>query len=132
MHVAIPNYWSLPVDELLGQLKSSRSGLSSADATSRLQLRSDSFRWTPSLSRTRVLWRQLRSPLLLLLVFASVMSLIAGEWSDAGIVLAIVLATVGIGYSREYRAQRDLAALAERTRTRVSVLRDGAARHSAA
>ena len=71
------------------------------------------------------MWRQLKSPLLLLLVFAAVMSLIAGEWSDAGIVLVIVVATVGIGYSREYRAQRDVAALAARARTRVTVLRDG-------
>jgi hypothetical protein len=36
---------------------------------------------------------------------------LSGEWLDAGIVLLIVAATVGIGYSREYRAQAAAAAL---------------------
>jgi hypothetical protein len=40
--------------------------------------------------------RQLRSPLLLLIVFAAAASAVTGEWLDAGIVVTIVLATVTI------------------------------------
>jgi Mg2+-importing ATPase len=40
-------------------------------------------------------------------------------------VLTVVLATVGIGYSREYSAQAAVAALHARVRVRVKVLRDG-------
>ena len=39
--------------------------------------------------------------------------------------LAIVVATVGIGYSREYRAQTAAAALRARVQVHASVLRDG-------
>jgi Mg2+-importing ATPase len=76
------------------------------------------------MSRLDVCMRQLRSPLLLLLVFAAGASGLTGEWVDAGIVLSIVIATVGVGYSREYSAQTAAAALRARVRARTSVLRD--------
>ena len=53
----------------------------------------------------RVLAAQVRSPLLLILVFAAVVSAFTGEWVDALIVLLIVVASVGVSYSREYSAQ---------------------------
>ncbi len=48
-----------------------------------------------------------------------------GEWVDAVIVVVIVLATVSIGYTREYQAETAAAALQARVRTRARVLRDG-------
>ena len=48
-----------------------------------------------------------------------------GEWVDAVIVVVIVLATVGIGYTREYQAETAAAALQARVRTQARVLRDG-------
>ena len=77
------------------------------------------------LSRALVLLNQLRNPLLLVLVFAAVASVMTGEWLDAVIVVVIVLATVTIGYAREYRAESAAAALQARVRTRARVLRDG-------
>ncbi|MEO8680348.1 MAG: magnesium-translocating P-type ATPase [Vicinamibacterales bacterium] len=119
-------YWSVPAVELVAQLQSSPEGLSSADAARRLGERGPSAhgdRW--ALSRLRVLLRQVRSPLLALLIFASVLSAAMREWSDATIVLAIVLATVVIGYLREYRADRALDELRARVQTSALVLRDG-------
>ena len=66
------------------------------------------------LSRLDVFSRQLRSPLLLLLVFAAGASGLTGQWIDAGIVVTIVVATVAVGYSREYSAQAAAAALRAR------------------
>jgi Mg2+-importing ATPase len=76
-------------------------------------------------TRVDVFWRQLRSPLLLLLVFAAFASVVTGQWLDAAIVLAIVFATVAIGYSREFRAQTAAASLGARLRAQARVLRDG-------
>jgi Mg2+-importing ATPase len=73
----------------------------------------------------RVLWNQLRSPLLFLLVFAAGASAVTGEWIDALVVLAILFASAGIGYSREYRAQVTADQLRARVRARSTVLRDG-------
>lgn len=82
-------------------------------------------------SWAHVLWRQLQSPLLLLLLFAAIISVGSGEWTDAIIVTVIVLATVVIGYKREYSAQAAAAALRARVKTRANVLRDGETKHIA-
>jgi P-type Mg2+ transporter len=121
-------YWSTPVDELLKQVGSSPSGLSSEEAERRLlDNPSGDMREHWTLSRTRVFLRQLRSPLLWLLMFAVVISIATREWSDATIVLSIVVATVVVGYFREYGAERAVAALRSRVHTTAIVLRDGVA-----
>lgn len=119
-------YWSLPAAQVLDELGSATTGLSSAEAARRLAL------YGPNLvsdqeqvTRVGVLWNQLRNPLLLLLLFAAGISLITGEWLDATIVTVIVLASVGIGYSREYRAQSAAHELRARVRVHGTALRDG-------
>ena len=123
---AIDSYWSEDIPQLLGRLHSTQEGLSSADAASRLrQYGRNELREQKTLSRIRVFWNQLRSPLLLLLVFAAGASAVTGEWVDATIVLLIVAATVGVGYAREYGAEAAAAALRARVRTHTQILRDG-------
>ena len=108
-------YWSLDAREILRRLGSSPDGLSSADAAERLrEYGPNELREHRALSRAGVLISQLRSPLLLLLVFAAAASALTGEWLDSAIVLTIVVATVGIGYSREYSAQTAAKALSAR------------------
>ena len=70
---------------------------------------------------------QFRNPLLLLLVFAAIISGITGEWADATIVIVIILASALLGYVREYRAASAAAALRSKIRTRANVLRNGVA-----
>lgn len=122
----IASYWALEPDELLRRLDSSDRGLSSAEAADRLQrFGRNQLRDERPLTRLRVLWNQIKSPLLLLLLFAALVSALSGEWTDAVIVAVIVLATVGIGYQREYGAQTAALALRVRVKTRANVLRDG-------
>ena len=121
-------YWSRDPGELLQELHSGQQGLSSAEAAERLRQHGpNELHERRPLSRLGVLLDQLRSPLLLLLVFAAGASALTSQWIDASIVLAIVFVTVGIGYSREYSAQAAAAALAARVRIRANVLRDGRA-----
>ncbi|MBI2898020.1 MAG: magnesium-translocating P-type ATPase [Deltaproteobacteria bacterium] len=119
-------YWAAPSAELFARLRSGPEGLSSAQAADRQsEVGPNELGEERRLSRLRVLWNQIRSPLLLLLLFAAAISAVTGEWVDAVIVLVIVGATVGIGYSREYSAQAAAAALRARVKTRANVLRDG-------
>jgi Mg2+-importing ATPase len=119
-------YWSLPDGEVARLVESGPQGLSSAQAAERLRtFGPNEIREQRPLSRLRVLWSQLRSPLLLLLIFAAGAAALTREWVDAVIVLTIVVATVGIGYSREYSAQAAAAALRARLSTRATALRDG-------
>jgi Mg2+-importing ATPase len=120
------SYWALPADELARRLRSDPAGLSAAEAELRLrQCGPNALDAQRPLSRVRVLQNQLRSPLLLLLIFAAAASILTGEWFDAVIVLVIVAASAAIGYSREYGAQAAAEALRARIRTHTRVLRDG-------
>ena len=98
------NYWSADADTLVQRLGSTREGLTAAEAAGRLrEYGPNQVREHRRLTRTRVLVNQIRNPLLLVLVFAAVASAMTGEWVDAVIVVVIVLATVSIGYAREYQ-----------------------------
>jgi P-type Mg2+ transporter len=126
---SIGTYWAIEPAALLVRLGTSVQGISSAEAAERLRrFGTNQLERERSLTRVRVLWNQLRSPLLLLLLFAAVVSGVTGEWRDALIVGAIVLATVSIGYKREYSAQSAVAALYVRAKTHSNVLRDGQAK----
>jgi Mg2+-importing ATPase len=119
-------YWSLPSSELERALQSSALGLTAAEAQARLADHgANELSSQRPVSRLRALTDQLRSPLLLLLLFAAAASALTGSWVDALIVFSILFASVGISYSREYHAQAAAAALSARVHVRASVLRAG-------
>src|SRR2546421_11608724 len=60
-----------------------------------------------------VLWHQLRSPLLGLLLVAAIASYFVGERSDAVIIGVIVGLSVGLGFVNEYRAEKGTVASAD-------------------
>ncbi|MGI8522850.1 MAG: cation-transporting P-type ATPase, partial [Nocardioides sp.] len=74
-----------------------------------------------------VLWRQLRSPLLALLLTAATASYFVGQRSDAIIIGAIVALSVGLGFVNEYRAEKAAEALHDQVRHETTVIRDGRA-----
>jgi hypothetical protein len=88
-------------------------------------------RWGPnavSSHRARVfpvLWHQLRSPLLGLLLAAALASALFGQRGDAIIIAAIVIVSVGLGFTNEYRAEEAAEALHSRIRHETTVIRDG-------
>ena len=125
---ALENYWALIPDEIARGLDCRLDGLAAEEAARRLKAYgANQVRERERLSRLRVLWAQLRSPLQLLLVFAALASALTGAWSDATIVMLIVIVSSGIGYSREYSANLAAATLQARIRVRANVLRDGTA-----
>ncbi|MDQ1655274.1 MAG: P-type Mg2+ transporter [Cryptosporangiaceae bacterium] len=114
---------ALPGDEVLRLLGSSENGL--RDTAERLA------RYGPnavSSHRARlllVLWHQLRSALLGLLLAAAVASYFLGERSDAVIIGVILVLSVGLGFANEYRAERAAEALHSRIHHRALALRSG-------
>jgi Mg2+-importing ATPase len=125
----LDRFWALPAEAVAARLSSGSCGLREEAAARRLrEIGPNQLHPGPGLTRLRVLAAQLRSPLLWILIFAAVASAASGEWVDAGIVLAIVAASVGVGYSREYSAQAAVALLQAQVRTRATVVRDGQTR----
>jgi len=69
--------------------------------------------------------RQFASPVIWLLVGASVLSAALGELLDAGAIGAIVIVNAVIGFLQEHRAERAVMALRSMTAPRARVMRDG-------
>ena len=78
-----------------------------------------------SLSGARLLLRQFESPLVIILVFGAGISLVLRDWTDAGIILAIVLGSTLLGFSQEYRASAAIQQLKRRLALTSRVLRGG-------
>jgi Mg2+-importing ATPase len=72
-----------------------------------------------------VLLRQVSSPLLWLLLAAAAVSAFVGEGTDALIIGVIIAASVGLGFTNEYRAERAAEAMHDEIRHLVTVVRDG-------
>ncbi|MFD8708711.1 magnesium-translocating P-type ATPase [Kitasatospora sp. NPDC059648] len=112
-----------PVEEVLLRLETSAAGLSAPEAEARLR------RWGPNAVRSHrargwlVLWHQLRSPLLGLLLAAALVSFFVGERSDAVIIGVIVTLSVGLGFANEYRAEKTAESLHARIRHQALVRR---------
>jgi high-affinity K+ transport system ATPase subunit B len=68
---------------------------------------------------------QLRDPLLLVLLAASVLTLATGDFVDAGVIAIVVAANTTVGMAQELRADRAVSALSRLTAPTVRVRRDG-------
>jgi len=123
----IDAYWSVPVDALIDALGSSRNGLPAATVDERSQnIRRSPLAAENGLRRTaRLLFEQLTSPLMLILIIAALLALIMREWIDATIVLGIVLISAVLSSAQEYRASSAVAKLRQRVSIKATVLRDG-------
>lgn len=123
---ALATPWSRPVQEVLRSLESSPEGLSSAQAEQRLhRFGPNRLQSRTQLTPLRLLAGQFKSPMLWILIFAAVVSLLAQEWVDAIIVLAIVLGSALLTFRQEYRASSAIQKLMARVTLRSSVVRDG-------
>ncbi len=102
------------------------SGLTAADAQKRLaEFGPNELRREQSTSALTLLARQFTSPVIWLLLGASVLSAILGEFLDATAIGAIVVVNAGIGFLQEHRAERAVMALRAMTAPRARVQRDG-------
>ena len=74
---------------------------------------------------TAVLFRQVRNPILILLLGAALVSGLTGGGTNAAIIAVIVALSVGLGFFNEYRAEMAMAALRAQIRQEAEVRRDG-------
>ena len=119
-------YWSFSAEALLSALHASKNGLEPADAEQRLkQYGLNTIRAQQQATALRLLLSQFKSPLVLILIFAAIVSGIVGEWVDASIVLAIVLGSTILGFVQEYTASNAVEKLRSQVTIKSSVLRGG-------
>src|SRR5512139_1251530 len=122
-----------PIADALAALESARDGLAASDAARRLA------RYGPNelpAPRADPLWRlilrQLRSAIALLLLAGIALSLVAGDRLDAIAIAAVLVLNAAIGVIMEAGAGRALRALRALETPRALVMRDGVTQEIAA
>ena len=119
-------YWSRDPSDLMAGMGASARGLPAAQAAERLRRHgANTVEDQPHVTALRLLLRQFESPLVLILVFGAVISMVLRDWVEASIILAIVLGSTLLGFGQEYRASAAVAALRRRLALTVQVVRDG-------
>ncbi|MEC4049367.1 magnesium-translocating P-type ATPase [Flavobacterium sp. SUN046] len=120
------SFWQFDTTYWLGQLKSNVNGLSQKDASLILQQSETIKREKTSFEKDIALFiSQFKSPLMLLLIGAVILSAFLGDTSDVFIILFIVLSTGLLSFFQERNASKTVEKLQSMIALRSTVLRDG-------
>ena len=117
----------LPIDELLSRFGTSSSGLTSIEAESRLKTygRNEIARRRKRAAVVEFLLH-FRSPLVVILLVAGLISGFLGEATETAIIFSIVLMSVILDYYQESKAENAAEMLREKVPVTATVLRDRA------
>src|SRR6185369_3233415 len=119
-------FWSFSATETLQQLQTAKEGLTADEARERLaRYGSNLLKPAKRSDVVTLLFAQFKSPLLLILFFATGLSFFLREPVDAFIILAIVLASGLLGFWQERSASNAVEKLLSIVRITAAVLRDG-------
>ena len=118
---------SQSIETVAAQLKTKLdAGLTAADAQTRLtQLGPNELREKPPTPFIKLVLAQLNSFVVILLIVASVISALLGDWVEAAAIMAIVVLNAVLGVVQESRAEAALAALKKMSAPEADVIRDG-------
>jgi len=126
MDKQILTFWSVPAAELLDFLGTSENGLTDAEVNLRLVNYGENIISAPRYSGDlRIFISQFKSPIILILIFAALLSFFLRDATDALIILSIVIVSGLLGFWQERRAANAIDKLLTIVQTKTTVLRDG-------
>jgi Ca2+-transporting ATPase len=124
--VEMKPWHAMTADELLKALGSGQGGLSADAALQRLVEYGPNRIESPHKpSPVKIFLSQFREYLTLVLIFAAIIAIIAGETTNAYVILGIVILVALIGFIQEYKAERAMEALRSMVAPDADVFRDG-------
>ncbi|MCJ7657804.1 MAG: cation-transporting P-type ATPase, partial [Anaerolineales bacterium] len=120
------SYWNSTGNDLIVDLESSPNGLSQEKAIQRLtEYGSNLLISKEKVTPIQIFFSQFKSPIVLILLFATIVSLFVQEWVDAVIILAIVLGSALLSFYQEYNANNAVEKLKAQVSLKTTALRDG-------
>ncbi|MBD2682831.1 MULTISPECIES: HAD-IC family P-type ATPase [Nostoc] len=126
MNPQLSTFWSLSSDRVLQQMHSTTAGLSRQDAKQRLsEFGANSLKQKHKSSAWMLLLNQFKSPIILILIFAAVLSIFLKDAADAIIILTIVFISGLLGFWQEQGASNAVEKLLALVQVKATVLRDG-------
>jgi Mg2+-importing ATPase len=122
------DFWDIPLQDLLSRLKATPTGLTSSEANARLaQYGPNSLTRESKFYELRAFFRFFLNPLVLILLAASIVSVIVGDVVNASIIIGIVFLSVCLNFYQEFQARRAVDALKKQVASTANVIRDGKA-----
>ena len=126
MNPQLSTFWSLPAAQVLTLVQSTPAGLSRQDAEQHLrEYGANSLKQKQKSNSLKLLLNQFSSPIILILIFAAVLSIFLRDAADAIIILAIVLISGLLGFWQERGATDAVEKLLVLVQVKATVLRDG-------
>ena len=126
MDQILPSFWSISVTELLNKLQVTANGITTAEAKKRIvSFGTNSLKPQKRSGTFILLIGQFKSPIILILLAATVLSLFLRNFVDASIILSIVIISGLLGFWQEFSASNAVARLLALVQIKVAVLRDG-------
>ncbi|NMO20889.1 HAD-IC family P-type ATPase [Pyxidicoccus fallax] len=123
---AAPPWHALPPEAVLSRVGSREEGLRAEEADERLS------RYGPNVLKRekaegplKLLWRQINSPLIWVLIASAVLAIAMGKVTDGLVVAAVVVLNTLIGFVQEYRAGKAIEALSAMVPENATVMRGG-------
>ncbi len=121
-----PEWYKFNAGEVLRQLESNPSGLTEAEAAERLKKyglneiteKKKTPAWVQFL-------KQFTEVLIIILLVATAISAVLGEYIDAGVIFAIVILNAVMGFMHERKAEKAVEALKKMLVPKAKVLRNG-------
>lgn len=119
-------FWSRPVNEIAQSLNSFSNGLSEKEAQEILRrVGPNRIQSKEKVTPLGLFINQFKSPIVLILIFATLLSAFLRDWVDAVIILLIVLGSALLSFFQEFNANNAAEKLKEQVAFKTDVLRDG-------
>ena len=125
----LKKWHSTEITDVLQKLNSTEEGLTTEEATLRLQKNGkNELPKKKKDSLLKIFLRELTDPIVLLLLFASIVSFLIKEKVDAIAILFIILVDLILGTYQEWKANKNVEALTKLIEVKTKVLRNGIAK----
>lgn len=120
-------FWNLEIQEIVKFFESNIDlGLKSQEASNRLEtFGRNTIESAKKTSWLKIIFNQLKSPLILILIFAGGVTFFISHFTDAIFIFFAVIVNCALGFYQENKAESALAELKTYLKQRARVIRDG-------
>ena len=119
-------FWALPSDEVVGILGTDvQNGLTEDEAKRRLEIFGENIiEKAKDASTFYIFLSQFKSPLILMLIVAGIITIFIGHFRDAAFIFAAVVVNSALGFYQEYKAEKAISELKTYLKQRSRVVRE--------
>lgn len=119
------DWHSMNADQVIQYLQTRSEGLTDREANERLRVYGfNKIKAEKKISRAAIFAKQMKEPLIIILLVAITISAFVGELVDAIIIVAIVILSIIVGFIQEFKSEKAIEALKKMTAATCRVIRN--------